>query len=168
MLGPEVCQVVGGEELVEGVQMVLVDGFPGQVWVCCYGACEGKVGCAPFLREGGPVVARLGGLLGTHLGFEFLILVRSHHLGVAGFAPGINQGFCDGLAPVHACAEDIKEEGFGECGDGHLFKSMARLSSQLRAVRSIFYEERDCQSSQSSCHLVIMHSYTHILTPCVS
>lgn len=167
-MGPEVGEAVGGQELVERVQMVLVDGFPGQVWIRCYGACEDKVGCAPFLREGGPVVAGLCGLLGAHLGVEFLKLVRSHHLGVAGFAPGIDQGFCDGLAPVHACAEDIKEEGFGECGDGHLFESMARLSSQLRAVRSIFYEESDCQSSQSSCLLMIMHSYTHILTPCVS
>lgn len=168
MVGPEVGEVVGGEELVQGVQMVLVDGFPGLAWICCYGACEGEVGCAPFLREGGPVVAGLSGLLGTCLGSGFLILFRSHHFGVAGFAPGIDQGFCDGLAPVHACAEDIKEEGFGEGCDGHLFKTMFGCSFQLRFVKSVSDEERDCQSSQSSCHLVIMHSYTHILTPCVS
>lgn len=135
---PEVGEVVGGEELVQGVQMVLVDGFPGQVWIRCYGAREGEVGCAPFLREGGPVVAGLCGLLGTHLGFEFLILGRSHHFGVAGFTTGIDQGFGDSLAPVYACAEDIEEEGFGEGSDGHLFKTMVDLSFQSRAVRRVY------------------------------
>jgi hypothetical protein len=50
----------GGEDVPQGVEVVLVDGFVGYGWVVGDGAREGQVGVAPFLGEFPPLLVGLG------------------------------------------------------------------------------------------------------------